>query len=190
MTPKEVLDLAKKHEAKQVDLRFADIPGLSHHISYPISELEEKSFEEGFGIDGSSIRGWAAINESDMLLVPDASRFWIDPFTEETTLCLIANVMEPITKDGYRFDPRSVAVRAESYLKFTGIADTVNVGPEAEFFVFDQATFHNEQYSAGFTVNSEEGHWNSGRDGGEVVNNGYQTLAALIADAIRLNLIC
>ncbi|MBO0236610.1 glutamine synthetase beta-grasp domain-containing protein, partial [Vibrio parahaemolyticus] len=99
---------------------------------------------DGLGFDASSLRGWAAINESDMLLVPDPSRYWIDPFTEDTTLCLIANVVEPITKDGYGLDPRSVAVRAESYLRFTGIADTIYVGPEAEFFIFDNVSFSNE----------------------------------------------
>ena len=165
MNAKNVLHFATDQEAKFVSVRFTDLLGAWHHLTFPISQLSEDSFEDGFGFDASSLRGWAAINESDMLLVPDASRFWIDPFTEEPTLCLIANVMEPITKDGYRFDPRSVAVRAESFLKFTGIADTVNIGPEAEFFVFDEVNFHNEQYTAGFTVNSEEGHWNSGRKG-------------------------
>ncbi len=165
MSVKNVLHFASEQKAKFVSIRFTDLVGAWHHLTFPISQLSEDSFEDGFGFDASSLRGWAAINESDMLLIPDASRFWIDPFTEETTLCLIANVVEPITKDGYQFDPRSVAVRAESYLKFTGIADTVNVGPEAEFFVFDEAKFHNEQWSAGFTVNSEEGHWNSGRGG-------------------------
>jgi glutamine synthetase len=165
MSVKNVLHFANDQEAKFVSVRFTDLVGAWHHLTFPIAQLSEDSFEDGFGFDASSLRGWAAINESDMLLIPDANRFWIDPFTEETTLCLIANVMEPITKDGYPLDPRSVAVRAESYLKFTGIADTVNVGPEAEFFVFDEANYHNEQYSAGFTVNSEEGHWNSGRKG-------------------------
>jgi len=142
-------------------------------LTFPISQLSEDSFEDGFGFDASSLRGWAAIHESDMLLVPDPSRFWIDPFTEDTTLCLIANAVDPITKEGYWLDPRSVAVRAESYLKFTGIADTINVGPEAEFFIFDEARYHNNQHSAGYYVNSDEGHWNSGREGGDVLNNGY-----------------
>ena len=168
---KNVLNFAAEQGAKFVSVRFTDLPGAWHHLTYPISQLTEDSFEEGFGFDASSLRGWAAINESDMLLVPDASRFWIDPFADETTLCLIANVVEPITKDGYGLDPRSVAVRAESYLRFTGIADTINVGPEAEFFVFDEARFHNDQNSAGFTVNSEEGHWNSGRAGTEMNPN-------------------
>jgi glutamine synthetase len=165
MNAKSIISYAAEHEAKFVSVRFTDLPGAWHHLTYPIHNLTEDVFEDGFGFDASSLRGWAAINESDMLLIPDASRVWIDPFAEETTICLIANVVEPITKEGYGLDPRSVAVRAESYLRFTGIADTVNVGPEAEFFVFDNVAFHNNQNSAGFTIDSEEGHWNSGRSG-------------------------
>jgi glutamine synthetase len=174
MNAKNVLSYAIDQGAKFVSVRFTDLPGAWHHLTYPISQLTEDSFEEGFGFDASSLRGWAFIHESDMLLVPDPSRFWIDPFTEETTLCLFANVVEPLTKEGYNFDPRSVAVRAESYLKFTGVADTIFVGPEAEFFVFDEVSYHNNQNSAGFSVNSEEGHWNSGRTGSEhSPNMGY-----------------
>ncbi|MDQ3219436.1 MAG: type I glutamate--ammonia ligase [Acidobacteriota bacterium] len=171
MTVKNVLTFAADHEARFVSIRFTDLPGAWHHLTYPIQYLTEDSFEDGFGFDGSSLRGWAAINESDMLLVPDPSRFWVDPFAKETTICLIANVVEPITKEGYGLDPRSVALRAESYLRFTGIADTINVGPEAEFFVFDQAAFHNDPQSAGFTINSEEGHWNSGRTSSDTAPN-------------------
>src|SRR5580765_132875 len=165
MNAKNVLTYAADQEARFVSVRFTDLIGSWHHLTFPIDQLSEDSFEDGFGFDASSLRGWAAIHESDMLLVPDPSRFWIDPFTEDTTLCLIANAVDPITKEGYWLDPRSVAQRAESYLKFTGIADTINVGPEAEFFIFDEARYHNNQNSAGFYVNSEEGHWNSGREG-------------------------
>lgn len=178
MNAKSIISYAAEHEAKFVSVRFTDLPGAWHHLTYPIHNLTEDVFEDGFGFDASSLRGWAAINESDMLLIPDASRVWIDPFAEETTICLIANVVEPITKEGYGLDPRSVAVRAESYLRFTGIADTINVGPEAEFFVFDSAAFHNNQNSAGFTIDSEEGHWNSGRAGDmENPNLGYHIRA-------------
>lgn len=174
MNAKNVLNYVAEQGAKFVSVRFTDLIGSWHHLTYPISQLSEDSFEDGFGFDASSLRGWAAINESDMLLVPDPSRVWIDPFAEETTVCLIANVVDPITKEGYGLDPRSVAVRAESYLKFTGIADTINFGPEAEFFVFDSAEFRNNQNSAGYTINSEEGHWNSGRTGGDdYPNMGY-----------------
>jgi glutamine synthetase len=138
--------------------------------------LTEDSFEDGFGFDASSLRGWAAINESDMLLVPDPVRYWMDPFTDEPTLCIVANVVDPITKEGYGLDPRSVARRAESYLKFTGIADTAFFGPEAEFFVFDKVKFHNNPNSAGFLVDSDEAHWTSGRDDDEYIgpNLGYR----------------
>lgn len=173
MNAKNVLNYVAEQGAKFVSVRFTDLIGSWHHLTYPISQLTDDSFEDGFGFDASSLRGWAAINESDMLLVPDPSRVWIDPFAEETTVCLIANVVDPITKEGYGLDPRSVAVRAESYLKFTGIADTINVGPEAEFFVFDSAEYHNNQNSAGYTINSEEGHWNSGRSNEDYPNMGY-----------------
>jgi glutamine synthetase len=174
MNPKNVLGYAADQEARFVSVRFTDLIGSWHHLTFPIDQLSEDSFEDGFGFDASSLRGWAAIHESDMLLVPDPSRFWIDPFTEHTTLCLIANAVDPITKEGYWLDPRSVAQRAESYLKFTGIADTVNVGPEAEFFIFDEARYHNNQHSAGYYVNSDEGHWNSGREGSsDNPNSGY-----------------
>ncbi len=174
MNAKHVLNYAADQEARFVSVRFTDLLGSWHHLTYPIEQLTEDSFEEGFGFDASSLRGWAAINESDMLLVPDPARCWIDPFTEDTTLCIIANVVEPMTKEGYWLDPRSVAVRAESYLKFTGIADTIFVGPEAEFFVFDGVSFHNEQQTSGYTIESEEGHWNSSRKGDAVSpNTGY-----------------
>ncbi|CAN5181809.1 type I glutamate--ammonia ligase [soil metagenome] len=178
MNAKNVLDYAAEQGAKFVSIRFTDLPGAWHHLTFPIEQLTEDSFEEGFGFDASSLRGWAAINESDMLLVPDAERCWVDPFTEEATICLIANVVEPITKEGYGLDPRSVAVRAESYLKFTGLADTVFVGPEAEFFVFDEVFYHNDQQSAGYSINSEEGHWNTKRSGNDMSpNSGYHIRA-------------
>src|ERR1051325_11588036 len=154
MDAKTALKYATDQGAKFVSVRFTDLPGAWHHLTFPIDQLTEGCFEDGFGFDASSLRGWAAINESDMLLVPDPSRFWVDPFAEETTICLIANVVDPITKEGYGLDPRSVAVRAESYLKFTGLADTVYFGPEAELFVFDEVNYHNNQNAAGFSVNS------------------------------------
>src|SRR6478609_2641097 len=176
MNPKSVLKFAADQGAKFVSVRFTDLPGSWQHLTFPIGELGEEQFEDGFGFDASSIRGWAAIHESDMLLVPDANRYWMDPFTEQPTLCLIGSAVDPITKEGYAFDPRSVAQRAESYLKFTGLADTAFYGPEAEFFVFDSAKFHNNQNSAGYTIDSDEGHWNSGRDANEFQgsNLGYR----------------
>jgi glutamine synthetase len=178
MNAKHVLNYAADQGARFVSVRFTDLLGSWHHLTYPIEQLTEDSFEDGFGFDASSLRGWAFIHESDMLLVPDPSRSWIDPFSEETTICLFANVVDPITKEGYGLDPRSVAVRAESYLRFTGIADTIYVGPEAEFFIFDEVYYHNNQNSAGFSVESEEGHWNTGRHGNEMMPNmGYHIRA-------------
>src|SRR6476661_10976078 len=176
MNAKTVLKYASEKGAKFVSTRFTDLPGSWQHLTFPISQLGEDSFEDGFGFDASSIRGWAAIHESDMLLVPDAGRFWMDPFAEQPTLCLIGNAVDPITKEGYAFDPRSVAVRAENYLRFTGLGDTAFFGPEAEFFVFDSAKFHNEQHSAGYSIDSDEAHWNSGRDANEFQgsNLGYR----------------
>src|SRR6266513_502849 len=179
MNPKTVLKFASDQGAKFVSVRFTDLPGSWQHLTFPIGELGEGVFEDGFGFDGSSIRGWAAIHESDMLLVPDATRYWTDPFAEQPTLCLIGNAVDPITKEGYAFDPRSVAQRAESYLKFTGLADTAYFGPEAEFFVFDSVKFHNDQQSAGYAIDSDEGHWNTGRDANEFQgsNRGYRIRA-------------
>ncbi|HUF04440.1 MAG TPA: type I glutamate--ammonia ligase [Aridibacter sp.] len=178
MNAKNIISYATDQEARFVSVRFTDLVGAWNHLTFPIEQLTEDTFEDGFGFDGSSLRGWAAINESDMLLIPDPSRCWVDPFAEETTVCLIANVVDPITKEGYGLDPRSVAARAESYLQFTGIADTVFVGPEAEFFVFDSVSYHNQQQSAGYTIDSEEGHWNAARKGDEFNPNlGYHIRA-------------
>ena len=167
MNSKSVLKYASEQGAKFVSTRFTDLPGSWQHLTFPISELDEGSFEDGFGFDASSIRGWAAIHESDMLLIPDSYRAWMDPFAKEPTLCLICNAVDPISRQGYAFDPRNVAVRAETYLKSTGIADTANFGPEAEFFIFDSVQYENEAHRAGYAVNSDEGHWNSGRGANE-----------------------
>ncbi|MCX6593113.1 MAG: type I glutamate--ammonia ligase [Acidobacteria bacterium] len=163
MTPTEVLAYATENEVRQIDLRFADIPGLSHHISYPISQLDEDSFTEGFGIDGSSIRGWAAINESDMLLIPDPSTAYIDPFRDVPTLVMNGNVIDPLTKQHYERDPRWIAQKAERYLASTGLADTAYFGAEAEFFIFDNVSFDQTQNSGFYFIDAEEGRWNSGR---------------------------
>jgi glutamine synthetase len=171
MSPQEVLTLAAEKQVRQVDVRFADIPGLSHHISYPISELSEKSFEEGFGIDGSSIRGWAAINESDMLLIPDAATAFLDPFRETPTLVMNGNVIDPITRQHYERDPRWIAQKAELYLKNSGVADTAFFGAEAEFFIFDNIRFDQNAHSGFYFIDAEEGRWNTGR---EERNLGYR----------------
>jgi glutamine synthetase len=171
---KDILKFAADEKVAYVSVRFTDLVGAWHHLTFPIDQLSEDSFENGFGFDASSLRGWASIHESDMLLVPDASRHWLDSFRERPTLCLIADVVDPITREGYWLDPRAVAKRAESYLKFTGLADTAYFGPEAEFFVFDNVQFHNSQHSAGYTVDSAEAHWNSGAGfESDLYNGGY-----------------
>lgn len=163
MQPKEVLEYAKEKGIKILDLRFTDLPGLWHHISFPIHELSESSFEEGFGIDGSSIRGWSSIHESDMLLIPDPSFPWIDPFHEALTLCMIGDVIDPITREHYTRDPRYVAKKAEAYLAYTGLADTAYFGAEAEFFIFDNIRFDQKENCGYYFIDAEEGRWNSGR---------------------------
>ena len=171
MDPKTVLRFAVDEQVKFVDLRFTDLIGSWHHLTIPISNFTEDSFESGIGFDASSLRGWATINESDMLLIPEGDRFWIDPFYEEPTLCLFANAVDPMTKEGYELDPRTVAKRAESYLRFTGLADNCFFGPEAEFFVFDEVSYNNDVNSAGYKFESAEGIWSSGRAEG---NLGYR----------------
>jgi glutamine synthetase len=171
MSPKEVLQFAKKNAAKQFDLRFTDMPGLSQHVSYPIAELDEESFEKGFGFDGSSIRGWAVIHESDMLLIPDGTTAYMDPFAETPTLVMIADVVDPITRQHYERDPRWIAKKAELYLQNSGVADTAYFGAEAEFFIFDNIRFDQKEHCGFYYIDAEEGRWNSGRDGD---NLGYR----------------
>src|SRR5437764_3928174 len=161
--PKTVLEFVKKNNVKLLDLRFTDLPGLWHHVSYPIDQLSEDSFEEGFGMDGSSIRGWAAIHESDMLLIPDASTYMLDPFTEAPTLVMVCDVTDPVTKQRYDRDPRYIACKAEMYLSSTGLADTAYFGAEAEFFIFDNVRFDQREQHGFYFIDAEEGRWNSGR---------------------------
>ncbi len=170
-TPKEVLDYCRQHEVKIVDLRFTDLPGLWHHISFPINQLTEAAFEDGFGIDGSSIRGWAAIHESDMLLIPDPSWYMLDAFTAVPTLVMIGDIQDPLTRQRYDRDPRNVAKKAEAYLASTGIGDVAYFGAEAEFFIFDNVRFDQREQHAFYFIDAEEGRWNSGR---EDANLGYR----------------
>jgi glutamine synthetase len=172
MTPKQVLNLCAERQVKYVDLRFNDLVGTWQHITIPISQLHEDSFEDGVAFDGSSIRGWRSIHESDMLIIPDARTAFVDPFMKETTLGLICNVQDPITRQDYGRDPRNVARKAEAYMRSTGIADTAYFGPEAEFFIFDSIRFDSGPNFAFYEVDSVEGVWNSGRDEGP--NLGYK----------------
>jgi glutamine synthetase len=172
MTPEKVLAMAKENGVKVVDIRFMDFPGMWQHFSVPISELEEGSFEDGFGFDGSSIRGWQPINASDMLVIPDATTAKIDPFFKVPTLVLIGNIADPITREAYSRDPRNIAKKVEAYLKSTGIGDTAFIGPEAEFFIFDDIRYDSQRNGAFYSIDSVEGIWNSGRC--EEPNLGYK----------------
>ena len=172
MTPKEVLEMVKANGAKVVDLRFMDFPGLWQHLSVPVSELDESSFEDGFGFDGSSIRGWQPIHASDMLVIPDAVSAKMDPFYQEPTLVLICDIVDPVTRESYSRDPRYIAKKAEAYLKRSGIGDTAYIGPEPEFFIFDDIRFESSRNSAFYAIDSIEGAWNTGRE--ECPNLGYK----------------
>ncbi len=164
MTPKEVVDLAKKNNAVMVDMKFMDFLGTWQHFSVPISELEEHLFEEGLGFDGSSIRGWQAIHASDMLVIPDSTTAIMDPFMAHPTVSLLCNIVDPITKEKYTRDPRNIAQKAEAYLKSTGIGDTAYFGPEAEFFVFDDVRYDSSNHQSFYSVDSVEGNWHTGRE--------------------------
>src|SRR6202162_4599473 len=165
MTPKEVLEYAKKNKAVMVDFKFIDLPGVWQHFSTPLHELSEEIFKEGLGFDGSSIRGWKSIESSDMLVVPDAGTACMEPFTKEATLSLICNVIDPISREAYDRDPRYIAQKAEKFLKSTGIGDKAYFGPEAEFFIFDSIRFDQNSHSGYYHIDSEEGIWNSGKEG-------------------------
>src|SRR5262245_13850223 len=172
VTPKEVLALIREKEVRAVDLRFMDFPGLWQHFTMPAEELEEATFEEGVQFDGSSIRGWQAINESDMLVLPVADTAFLDPFCREPTLTMIGNIQDPVTREDYSRDPRNVARKAVNYMKSTGIADTAFFGPELEFFVFDDVRYDQTPHAGYYFLDSAEGAWNTGRAEGP--NLGYK----------------
>ncbi|MEK6725883.1 MAG: type I glutamate--ammonia ligase [Deltaproteobacteria bacterium] len=172
MTPKDVVKFSNENNAKMVDLKFLDFVGIWQHFTIPVSELKEEIFEEGLGFDGSSIRGWQPIHASDMLVIPDPSTAVMDPFMEEATLSLICDIIDPITRETYSRDPRSIAKKAEAYLKSTGIADTAYFGPEPEFFIFDDIRFDQHGNHGFYYIDSIEGRWNSGREEGP--NLGYK----------------
>jgi glutamine synthetase len=163
-TPKSVLELAKKAGAKIVDIKFVDTFGTWQHFSCPIAELTEEIFSDGFGFDGSSIRGWKSIESSDMLAMPDPDTAFMDPFCAVPTLSLTCTIAETGTKESYTRDPRGIAQRAEKYLISTGLADQAFMGPEAEFFIFDNIQFDSKSNGTFYSIDSEEGVWNTGRD--------------------------
>lgn len=173
MTPVQAIEFGRAKGCKMVDFKFVDMLGMWQHFTIPMSELTPQVFEEGLGFDGSSIRGWQAINESDMQIVPDSSSAKIDPFMEVPTLSLICDIAHPDTGAPYDRDPRQIAKKAIAYLKSTGIADTAFFGPEAEFFIFDDVRYEQTNYGGFYQVDSDEATWNTGRDEGGK-NLGYK----------------
>ncbi|MBK9040719.1 MAG: type I glutamate--ammonia ligase [Bdellovibrionales bacterium] len=172
MKPADAIKFAKERGCKMVDFKFTDLPGMWQHFTIPIGELSVEVFEDGLGFDGSSIRGWRNIHESDMLVMPDASTALVDPFMQVPTLSLTCDVVLPETGEPYDRDPRNVIKRANSFLKSTGLADTAYFGPEAEFFIFDDVRYEQTAYGGFYQVDSDEATWNSGRDEGR--NLGYK----------------
>lgn len=172
MTPKEVLALAKAKDIKIVDLKFCDIHGTWQHFAIPTNELTEGIFTEGLGFDGSSIRGWKGIEASDMLVIPDPGTAFVDPFTKYATLSLICDVEDPLTREPYDRSPRGIAKKAEAYLKTTEYGDTCFCGPEAEFFIFDDVRYGGASNNAFYSVDSNEGIWNTGKE--EFPSLGYK----------------
>ncbi len=164
MSPRDAVAFVKDNDALVVDIRFTDLLGTWQHFTLPAKHFTEDAFEDGLPFDGSSIRGFQTINESDMLLMPDASTMFMDPFSEMPTAVVICNIEDPLTRQPYSRDPRFVAVKAEQYLKGTGIGDLCYFGPEAEFFVFDRLEYRNEPQGAMYRIDGEEAWWNSGTD--------------------------
>ncbi len=173
MTPDAVLKLIREREIEFVDLRFTDMRGVQHHMSYPAHSIDESLFEDGRMFDGSSLPGWKGISESDMVLLPDPTTAVIDPFTADRTLMMQCDALEPSTMQAYSRDPRSIARRAEAHLKASGIADAAFFGPEPEFFVFDSVRFRNDIGRVGYEIESREAAWSSSREY-EEGNSGYR----------------
>ncbi|MBI5178892.1 MAG: glutamine synthetase beta-grasp domain-containing protein, partial [Nitrospinae bacterium] len=172
LTAHDVVKFIKDNGVEMVDLKFMDFPGIWQHTGKPVSEIDEQIFEEGQGFDGSSIRGWQPIHASDMLLMPDPTTMVLDPFYERKTVSLVCNILDPITREGYSRDPRYIAQKAEAYLKASGIGDTSFMGPEAEFFIFDDVRYNTAQGHSFYYVDSVEAQWNTGRD--EKPNLGFK----------------
>lgn len=169
--PREIIEMIKAQNIKMIDLKFIDVPGMWQHTSVPAAMMDEDALTAGIGFDGSSIRGFQSIHESDMILMPDLETAMVDPFCATPTLSFIADIFDPVAQSSYDRDPRNIAKRAEAYLQKTGIADTAYVGPEAEFFIFDHVVYENAQNRAGYEIDSIEAHWNSANT--DIQNLGY-----------------
>jgi glutamine synthetase len=175
MTPKDVIAMVKENEVKVVDIRYMDFIGTWQHFSVPICEFTESAFEGGFGFDGSSMRAWQNIDNSDMIVIPEPGTAKIDPFFKVPTLAIIGNIHDPITLEPYSRDPRGIAKKVEQYIKSTGLGDTIFVGPEPEFFIFSNIRYASEPNASFYEIDSPEAHWNSGS--GEMPNLGYKIRA-------------
>ena len=173
-TAEEAIAFTRDEGVEFVDVRFCDLPGVMQHFNIPISQFEESAFTDGMMFDGSSIRGFQAIHESDMKLVPDVTTAYIDPFRKRKTLIVNFSIVDPFTDESYSRDPRNIAFKAEAYLRSTGIADTAFFAPEAEFYIFDDVRFETTQHSAFYSLDSKEAAWNTGREE-EGGNLGYKT---------------
>src|SRR5699024_6345952 len=173
-TAEEAIAFTKDEGVEFVDVRFCDLPGVMQHFNIPVAAFEAEAFTEGLMFDGSSIRGFQAIHESDMKLVPDVTTAFVDPFRTHKTLVVNFSIVDPFTDEPYARDPRNIAAKAEAYLRSTGIADTVNFGPEAEFYLFDDIRYQTTQHSSYYYIDSVEAAWNTGRSE-EGRNLGYKT---------------
>ena len=179
-SPKDFFALAKEKKAEMIDLKFCDMLGTWQHCSYPIDEWDEGTFENGVGFDGSSIRGWQAINMSDMLAIPEASTVRMDPFFKEPTISVIANIVDPITRQNYTRDPRHIAKKGVAYLHQTGLADTAFIGPEPEFFIFDNVHYKSGMNGQMYEVDSAEGAWNTAKSEGMTLGSKIANLGSKI----------
>ncbi|PFG35431.1 L-glutamine synthetase [Flavimobilis soli] len=173
-TAEEAIAFTRDEGVEFVDVRFCDLPGVMQHFNIPIAQFEESAFTDGMMFDGSSIRGFQAIHESDMKLIPDVTTAYIDPFRKRKTLVVNFSIVDPFTDESYSRDPRNIAFKAEAYLRSTGIADTAFFAPEAEFYIFDDVRFETTQHSAFYSLDSKEAAWNTGREE-EGGNLGYKT---------------
>ena len=170
----EAIKYIRENDIEFVDVRFMDLPGVMQHFNIPAKAFNDSVFEDGLMFDGSSIRGFQAIHESDMKLMPDVTTAYLDPFREAKTLAMNFSIRDPFTNEPYSRDPRNVAAKAEAFLKASGIADTVYFGPEAEFYIFDEVRFDNQPQGSFFKIDSIEAAWNTGREE-EGGNLGYKT---------------
>jgi glutamine synthetase len=172
MTPKEFFEFARKNKARMIDLKFTDLLGTWQHCTFPLDTWDEGTFVDGVGFDGSSIRGWQGIHVSDMLAIPDPDSAVLDPFFKEPTVSVIADIVDPVSRKEYTRDPRHIAKKGAAYLKKTGLADTCFIGPEPEFFIFDEVRYEQNQHTGMYKIDSVEGAWNTARF--EEPNLGYK----------------